>query len=71
MGFVIDIEKDGLYQRGVEKGIEKGIEEGIEKEKQKSRMEKLQIAKTMKQSGVAVDIIARSFGLTIEEVAKL
>ena len=67
MGFVIDIEKDGLYRRGIEKGMEKGIE----KEKRKSWKEKLQIAKTMKQSGVAVDIIARSFGLTIEEVEKL
>ena len=63
MGIAIDIEKDYLYKQGIEKGIEK--------EKENARMKELLTAKKLKQSGVAIDIIAKSFGLTIEEVKKL
>ena len=63
MPIVIDIEKDGLYRRGLAKGIEKGIE--------KAKEEKLRNAKKLKESGVAFDIISKSLGLTVEEVKKL
>ena len=63
MPIVIDIEKDGLYRRGMAKGIEKGIE--------KAKEEKLQNAKKLKESGVAIDIIVQSLNLTAEEVKKL
>ena len=63
MGIAIDIEKDYLYKQGIEKGIEK--------EKENAKMKELLTAKKLKQSGVAIDIIAKSFGLTIEEVKKL
>ena len=67
MPIVIDIEKDGLYRRGVAKGIEKGIEKGMERAKE----EKLLNARRLKQSGVAIDVIAQSLDLTAEEVKKL
>ena len=69
MPIVIDIEKDGLYRRGLEKGMEKGIEKGMEKVKVKE--EKLRNAKKLKESGVAFDIISKSLGLTVEEIKKL
>ena len=75
MPIVIDIERDGLYQRGmakgIEKGIEKGMEKGIEKGMEKAKEEKLRNARKLKQSGVAINVIAQSLGLTAEEVKKL
>ena len=47
-------------EEGMEKGIEKGIEKG-----------RLEIAKNLKANGVTVDIIAKSTGLSPEEIAKL
>ena len=75
MPIVIDIEKDGLYRRGLEKGIEKGMEKGIEKGMEKVKVkvkeEKLRNAKKLKESEVAFDIISKSLGLTVEEIKKL
>ena len=71
MPIVIDIEKDGLYRRGVAKGIEKGIQKGIEKGMERAKEEKLLNARRLKQSGVAIDVIAQSLDLTAEEVKKL
>lgn len=48
------------YEKGVEKGIEKGVEKGIEK-----------VARNMKDTGVAVDVIMQVTGLQREEVEAL
>jgi predicted transposase/invertase (TIGR01784 family) len=49
-------------------GLEEGLMEGIEQGKQQ---EKINIARTLKQRGVALDTIAEGTGLTIEEIEKL
>ena len=58
-----DVEKDGLYLRGVEKGIQKGIEKGIEKG----------IAQSVWQlynGGFSIQIIAKNLNLSIQQVQK-
>jgi len=55
--------------------LEQGIEQGIEKERRvqedRRKSEKIKMAKMLKQSGVAIDIIAKTTGLSIEEIEKL
>jgi predicted transposase/invertase (TIGR01784 family) len=45
-----------------------GLEEGIE---QGTRLAKLEAAKNFKENGVDIEIIAKSTGLTIEEISEL
>ena len=54
------------YER--EQGIELGIKQGI---KQGSLNEKLRIAKSCKNCGIALDLIAQCTGLSTEEVLAL
>ena len=51
-------------KEGWEKGMEKGIEKGIEKNS-------IDIAKKMKQKGLASDLIAEMTGLSIDIIDKL
>ena len=53
---------------GLEEGLEKGREEGREEGKKE---EKIEIAKNLKQAGVAIDIIQASTGLSSEEIKAL
>src|SRR5574344_1394724 len=52
-------QKEGREQ-GIEEGKKKGIEEG-----------KKSMAKSLKESGVSIDVISKSSGLTIEEINNL
>lgn len=52
------------YNEGWEKGMEKGMEKG-------EMNERLKNAKNLKENGVAVEIIAKSIGLSVEEIEKL
>jgi len=56
---IYDAEQEGM-QKGMQKGLQKGRLEG-----------RLEVAKNLKARGVAVDIIAGSTGLSLEEIALL
>ena len=56
------------YNEGWEKGMEKGMETGMEKGEMNERLKN---AKNLKENGVAVEIIAKSIGLSVEEIEKL
>ena len=59
-------------EEGIEEGKKEGREEGIEEGKKKGIEEgKRSIAKSFKESGVSIDIISKSTGLTIEEINNL
>ncbi len=45
--------------------------EGVEEEREKAAREKLAIARTLKQDGVAVDLIAKATGLSVEIIKNL
>ena len=53
---------------GMEKGIAKGVEKGIAEGEMNERMKN---ARSLKHNGVPLDVIAKSLGLTQEEVDKL
>ena len=55
---------EGQYQEGEKKGLEKGRAEGRAEEK-------LDNARSLKENGVPVELIAKSLGLTEEEVKML
>ncbi len=52
------------YEIGLEKGMERGMERGIQEGK-------VSIAKTMKQEGIEIDLIARITGLSIQVIKTL
>ncbi len=56
----IDFARSEGERVGMEKGIEKGIEKG-----------KIVIAQSMKQNGVAIEIIATCTGLSIDQINEL
>ncbi len=56
------------YEIGLEKGMERGMETGIKKGIQEG---KVKIAKTMKQEGIEIDLIARITGLSIQVIKTL
>jgi predicted transposase/invertase (TIGR01784 family) len=55
-------------KKGLEKGLKKGKQEGIKEGEKKAKME---IAKSLLQAKVNIDIIVISTGLTIEEIKSL
>ena len=62
----------GQYQEGWEKGLAEGEAKGLAKGEAKGRAkERLQNARSLKENGVALDIIARSLGLTDAELQQL
>ena len=65
-----DIRNQMQYERelGIELGIKLGQEKGI---KQGSLNEKLRIAKSCKNCGIALELIAQCTGLSTEEVLAL
>ena len=54
-----------------ESNYNRGREEGREEERERARKEKLDSARSLKENGVPTDIIAKSLGLTAEEIAVL
>ncbi len=71
MALNIDIRGSYVYRKGVEEGVQKGIQKGIQKGMQKEKKAMLQTARKLKKLGVDIAIIAKSTGLTVEEVEKL
>ena len=67
--------KKGLKQgvkKGKEEGLKQGKEEGLREGEEKGKQEKAkEMAKILLQSGVDINIISQSSGLTIEEIQKL
>lgn len=60
------------HRDGVEEGRVEGLKEGLEKGREAGRIEeRLTIARHLKSLGVATDLIARSTGLSLEEVERL
>lgn len=59
--------EEGIKE-GREKGIKEGMKEGIKEGEKKKQIE---IARSLKNMNVAVDIIMQSTGLTAEEIASL
>ncbi|MDP9079436.1 MAG: Rpn family recombination-promoting nuclease/putative transposase [Bacteroidota bacterium] len=59
---------DYAIKEGLEKGIEQGIERGIERGEHNKA---LQIARELKKEGLAIGFIAKTTGLTTEEIEKL
>ena len=57
-----------VYKHAEEKGIKKGIEKGIEKGEKKRNKE---IALNLLTYNTPIDVIAKSTGLSIEEIKKL
>src|SRR5574344_526320 len=64
--------KEAGLKEGREAGLKEGISKGREEGKKEGREEgKKSIAKSFKESGVSIDIISKSTGLTIEEINNL
>ncbi len=59
---------DTAFDDGKKAGLIEGIEQGIEKGKTETI---LQMAKQLKQAGVAIDIIMQTTGLSSQEIEKL
>jgi predicted transposase/invertase (TIGR01784 family) len=63
-------------QEGLEKGLEKGLERGLEKGLEKGRKEgehkkALDIAHELKKEGLTREFIAKTTGLSIDEIEAL
>lgn len=56
--------KKGIYTKGVEEGLEKGIEKGAE-------LRNREIARQLIQEGVDESVIAKTCGLSMEQIAAL
>lgn len=63
-----NVEKDFLYQEGVEKGMEQGIEKGIEQGIEKNT--KATVLRCLNM-GMTIDQIQDITGLSHEEIKKL
>lgn len=60
------------FRKGMEEGKKEGLEEGIAKGEKKGREEEKKImAKSLKESGVSIEVISKSSGLSIEEIKNL
>lgn len=69
---VMDYAIETSRQEGLEKGLEEGLEEGLEKGIQKGKIEATkEIARNLKNDGVAIELIAKSTRLAPEEIEKL
>lgn len=60
------------WEKGNKEGWEKGNKEGMEKGMEKGRAkEKLESARSLKDNGVSLDLIAKSLGLSIKDIENL
>ena len=60
------------FEKGMKKGMEKGMKKGMEKGREKGRAEeRIKIAHNLKAAGVSTEIIAKTTGLTTEEIESL
>ena len=63
-----EIGREEGREEGMKEGMEKGMEKGMEEGKKQNAIE---MAKILKEKGVAIDIIAESSGLTEEQINAL
>ena len=66
--------KEGIEigrEEGIEIGVERGRAEGIARKDAEIAQIKKEIARNLKASGVSLDIIAQSTGLSLEEIEEL
>ena len=59
-----------MERQGIEKGLEKGREEGIREGRKEGREALIKSAKNFFKSGVSIEIISSSTGLSKEELSK-
>ncbi len=59
---------DGIYENGMDDGIERGMKQGLERGRETHNIE---IAKSMKQEMIDVDVISKITGLTKEYIESL
>ena len=72
MSIIFDIEKDPVYQEGVEYGEKRGEERGEKRgEKRGEENKALAVAKVMKQAGEPIDKIAAYTQLSAAEIEQL
>ena len=63
---------EGAEQRGLKRGREEGLAKGLEKGRAEGLAEgRIEIARNMKEKGLAIELIAACSGLSPEEIAKL
>jgi len=63
---------EGALEDGMKKGLEQGIEKGLEQGKQQGSAEtQLEIAKALKTEGLSLDLIAKTTGLSLQEIETL
>ena len=55
-------------ERGMEKGMQQGMQQGIE---EGSRLEKIEIAKSMLEDNMSIELVSKYSGLSISELEKL
>ena len=60
------------HGEGMLEGMEKGLKRGLEKGMEQGRTEALlNVARNLKENGLSTDVIAKSTGLTIDDIEKL
>ncbi len=63
--------QEGISE-GVRKGKQEGIREGVRKGKLEGKLEGIrEIARKLKQSGIALEIISKNTGLSLDEIEAL
>ena len=63
--------QEGISE-GVRKGKQEGISEGVRKGKLEGKLEGIrEIARKLKQSGIALEIISKNTGLSLDEIEAL
>ena len=63
---------ESAEQRGLTRGREEGLAKGLEKGRAEGLAEgRIEIARNMKEKGLAIELIAACSGLSPEEIAKL
>ena len=65
MALSFDVEKDELFQQGMEKGLEEGLEKGLEEGKLQA------IAQLLKDGSLSKEKIAQVMGVSLEEINKI
>lgn len=65
-------DNQAFMEGALEDGMKKGLEQGIEKGKQQGSAEtQLEIAKALKTEGLSLDLIAKTTGLSLQEIETL
>ena len=69
--YMMESEERGL-ERGIKKGMEKGLEKGMVQGRKEGKTEgKIETARSLKQLGVSIDVIAQATGLSEEKIQQL